>query len=108
MQFEIQTERYMLSGFSNGSVKLYDINLASLHAGGVNRHEPVATSDPSAHKTAISSVQWYTPDSGVFITGSLDKTVGLWDAHTFQVQYLVLFDFEAPLDIEPFTIWIFH
>jgi DNA excision repair protein ERCC-8 len=31
-------------------------------------------------------VQWYPVDTGLFVTGSYDKSVNLWDTNTRQVS----------------------
>jgi len=42
-------------------------------------------SNPHMHKYAVSVVQWYSNDTGLFITGSFDSTVAVWDTNTVEV-----------------------
>jgi WD40 repeat protein len=35
-----------------------------------------------AHKYLVTSLAWYPVDTGLFLTGSADKTVKLWDTST--------------------------
>jgi len=41
--------------------------------------------NPHMHTYAISSVQWYPNDTGMFVTGSFDSTVSVWDTNAEQV-----------------------
>jgi len=40
------------------------------------------THPESAHRFAATCVAWYPVDSGMFVSGSADKSVRLWDTNT--------------------------
>ena len=40
---------------------------------------------PGAHQVAISAVAWYPIDNGIFLSGSRDGQVKVWDSNTLQV-----------------------
>jgi DNA excision repair protein ERCC-8 len=40
------------------------------------------THPASAHRFAATCVAWYPVDSGMFVSGSADKTLRLWDTNT--------------------------
>jgi WD40 repeat protein len=46
------------------------------------------TTIPTGHSAAVSSVQWYTYDNGMFVSSSLDGSVLLWDTNVFQTAYV--------------------
>jgi WD40 repeat protein len=37
---------------------------------------------PAAHKYQVTSICWYPVDTGLFITGSADQDVKVWDTNT--------------------------
>ena len=47
-----------------------------------------SSSIPQGHSAAITSVQWYTFDTGMFASSSTDGSVLLWDTNTFQTAYI--------------------
>ncbi|CAM6087515.1 unnamed protein product [Calypogeia fissa] len=87
-----QTEwRYLLAGASDGSVGVYDtLQPTSFDsASHTHQHEAIFTVDktvPQGHKFAVSSVQWYPVDTGLFVSGSFDYRINLWDTNTLQVE----------------------
>jgi WD40 repeat protein len=50
----------------------------------------------AANGSVVSSVQWYPIDTGLFITGSFDKNINLWDTNTLQVHLLSRY-FQQPI-----------
>lgn len=80
----------MLSGASDASVAIYDVQRATDYEGGglVAKHKSLVVVDKQhehGHKYAISSAIWYPVDTGLFITGSYDHHVNVWDTNTTQV-----------------------
>lgn len=80
----------MLSGSSDASVAIYDVQRATYYEGGglVSKHKSILLVDKQheqGHKYAISSAIWYPIDTGLFITGSYDHYINVWDTNTTQV-----------------------
>ncbi|KAL3684556.1 hypothetical protein R1sor_002578 [Riccia sorocarpa] len=91
LQVDKTEGRYLLSGASDGSVACYD----TLHASTFDptarsyQHKHVFKVDKrvrKGHKYAVSSVQWYPVDTGLFVTGSFDTHVNVWDTNNLQVE----------------------
>lgn len=83
--------RYLLSGASDGSAAAYDIQQATDYDGGglVAKHRSLFVVDKQlerGHQYGISSVFWYPVDTGLFVTGSFDHHIKVWDTNTTQVQ----------------------
>ena len=96
-------ERYLLAVDTKARVALYD--LAQPTAPSTTPTKPLAsysgppppssstTGSASAaasvagHGGAVSSVQWYPVDTGLFVTGGFDSRVVAWDANSFQPAF---------------------
>ena len=81
----------MLSAASDASVAVHDIQRATdYEAGGlISKHKSIFVVDKKhelGHKYAISSAIWYPVDTGLFITGSYDHHINVWDTNTTQVR----------------------
>ena len=101
-------ERYLLAVDSKARVCLYDVNAPralgqpppAAHEQQQQQHSTAITtfppprgnsrsraSDPSSsipiHDNSISSVQWYSVDTGMFLTGGFDARVIAWDTNSF-------------------------
>ncbi|CAN3375331.1 hypothetical protein DIRU0_E04148 [Diutina rugosa] len=92
LSLERQQHRFLLSGCADSSIKLWDVTdpvepgaLSCLAS--INRR--------SVHRFGISSLSWWPHDSGMFISGSFDHTVKIWDTnelnpvHTFPINHRV-------------------
>lgn len=82
--------RYLLSAASDASAGVYDIQCATNYEGGglIAKHKPIFLVDKqhvNGHKYAITSAIWYPIDTGLFITGSYDHHINVWDTNTTQV-----------------------
>lgn len=85
--------RYLISSASDASVAVYDVQRATDYegAGLIGKHKSVFVVDKQhghGHKFAISSAMWYPIDTGLFITGSYDHYVKVWDTNSTQVFIL--------------------
>lgn len=63
---------------------MYDLRRPTATTAASAVHDPVLFIDrhgPGAHKFAVSACCWYPIDSGLFVTGSFDKRVKLWDTN---------------------------
>lgn len=100
-QIDPAESRYLLAGAANGSVGAYDTQQGTSFDPVLNisKHEALFTVDksiPQGHRFSVSSVQWYPIDTGLFITGSFDKNINLWDTNTLQVHLLSRY-FQEPI-----------
>ena len=98
--------RYLLSGASDASAAVYDIQRATEYEGGslVAKHKSIFVVDKQhehGHKYAISSAIWYPIDTGLFITGSYDHYINVWDTNTTQVFILPHSSVRAPQFTHP-------
>lgn len=85
----------MLSAASDASVAVYDVQRASDYEGSggvISKHRSIFVVDKqhqTGHKYAVSSAIWYPIDTGLFITGSYDHHINVWDTNTTQVTSLL-------------------
>ena len=110
-------DRYLLVTDSKARVKLFDLASAApldQAAGPANGSTPLASYPPrrraatfsasesssaaaaaanadgtsiAGHTSAVSCVQWYPVDAGLFVTGGFDGRVLAWDPNTFEPTY---------------------
>lgn len=59
-------ENSLLTGHIKNGIGLYDLN---------NPEKPIIKTKKDKSKGYISSIDWYPQDTGMFATGSTDKTV---------------------------------
>ncbi|XP_060971349.1 WD repeat-containing protein ATCSA-1 isoform X1 [Cannabis sativa] len=90
LQVDLTEGRYLLSGSSDASAAVYDIQRPTEFEGGgvIAKHKCLFVVDKShenGHKYAVSSAIWYPVDTGLFITGSFDHHINVWDTNTTQV-----------------------
>ncbi|XP_076906669.1 WD repeat-containing protein ATCSA-1-like isoform X2 [Bidens hawaiensis] len=96
LQVDLTEGRYLLSGASDASLAIFDIQRATEYdAGGlIAKHKPVLVDKQheNGHKYAISTAVWYPVDTGLFVTGSYDHHIKVWDTNTTEV----VMDFKMP------------
>eukprot|EP00268_Persea_americana_P059679 TRINITY_DN7356_c0_g1_i9.p1 TRINITY_DN7356_c0_g1~~TRINITY_DN7356_c0_g1_i9.p1 ORF type:complete len:457 (+),score=73.28 TRINITY_DN7356_c0_g1_i9:134-1504(+) len=97
LQVDLTEGRYLLSGASDGSVAVYDVQHATDYVEGslIAKHKSLFFVDKQhehGHKYSISSAIWYPVDTGLFITGSFDRFIKVWDTNMTQVEM----NFEMP------------
>lgn len=90
LQVDLTEGRYLLSSASDASVAVYDVQRATDYdeSGLIAKHKHIFFVDKhheQGHKYAISTAIWYPIDTGLFITGSYDHYVNVWDTNTTQV-----------------------
>lgn len=78
---------YLLSGASDASLAIYDIQRATDYEGGslIVKHKPILHVDKQHQnglKCAISTTIWYPIDTGLFVTCSFDHHINVWDTNT--------------------------
>ena len=101
--------RYMLSSSWDGTIALLDLEqspaanknqtttsststnsvISPLHKS-LRCPNPTSTTTnlPTGHSAAVTAVQWYTFDNGMFVSSSMDGSVLLWDTNSFQTAYI--------------------
>nr|GEY51224.1 DNA excision repair protein ERCC-8-like [Tanacetum cinerariifolium] len=97
LQVDLTEGRYLISGASDASLAVYDTQRATEYEGGglIAKHKPILLVDKqhqNGHKYAISTAIWYPVDTGLFVTGSYDHHINVWDTNTTQV----VMDFKMP------------
>ncbi|KAL3812318.1 hypothetical protein ACJIZ3_013586 [Penstemon smallii] len=90
LQVDLTEGRYLLAGASDATVAVYDVQRASDYEGGglIAKHKSVLLINKQhehGHKYPVSSAIWYPIDTGLFITGSYDHHINVWDTNTTQV-----------------------
>ncbi|KAK4434357.1 WD repeat-containing protein ATCSA-1 [Sesamum alatum] len=90
LQVDLTEGRYLLAGASDATVAVYDIERATNYDGGglIAKHKSLFVINKQhehGHKYAISSAIWYPIDTGLFVTGSYDHHINVWDTNTTQV-----------------------
>ncbi|KAG8390963.1 hypothetical protein BUALT_Bualt01G0138100 [Buddleja alternifolia] len=90
LQVDLTEGRYLLAGASDATVAVYDVQRATDYEGGglIAKHKSLFVINKQhehGHKYAISSAIWYPIDTGLFITGSYDHHINVWDTNTTQV-----------------------
>lgn len=90
LSLESELNQYLLSGCGDSSLKIWDIQ-SQLSCDVDGEDEPRSTFDliatvprKSAHDFGISAIQWWPFDAGLFISGSFDHTVKVWDTVSLQ------------------------
>uniref|UniRef100_A0A6B2L682 Uncharacterized protein n=1 Tax=Arcella intermedia TaxID=1963864 RepID=A0A6B2L682_9EUKA len=82
--------KYLISGTSDSFIEIFDMQKTVSPE--KNKFSPIVTinrrSCKSMHQKGVSSVHWYTNDTGMFISGSFDSTVGVWDTNTSEIVHL--------------------
>ena len=77
-----QAQVFMLAGGSDGFISLYD--LSSLNRVWDKNSIRIKTKKKTfAHKGSLSSIQFYTTDTGLFFSSSFDGCIKLFDTETF-------------------------
>ncbi|EXB39828.1 DNA excision repair protein ERCC-8 [Morus notabilis] len=90
LQVDLTEGRYLLSGASDASVAAYDVQRPTEYEGNgiIGKHKCLFVVDrthESGHQYAVSSAVWYPIDTGLFVTGSYDYHINVWDTNTTQV-----------------------
>ncbi|KAH9606184.1 hypothetical protein KSS87_009514 [Heliosperma pusillum] len=90
LQVDLTEGRYLLSAASDASAAVFDVQRPSEFEGNglLAKHKCIFLIDKQheqGHKYAISSATWYPIDTGLFITGSYDHHINVWDTNSTQV-----------------------
>lgn len=74
----------MLASSADSNLSLYDLT-APVNAGTGSCKPLMHNQWASGHRHAVTCLQWYPFDTGMFVTGSRDYSVKVWDTNTLQV-----------------------
>ncbi|TPX33986.1 hypothetical protein SmJEL517_g03207 [Synchytrium microbalum] len=76
----------LLSAGTDGSIHIFDLDATA------KKNDKLVVSSISrlqgAHKFAISGVNWFPGDTGMFTTGSMDATIKVWDTNALENRVL--------------------
>ncbi|GMH38513.1 hypothetical protein BSKO_06397 [Bryopsis sp. KO-2023] len=78
--------RYMLASSSKGAVSLFDVQTPD----GEGKYSALKTVDRTTtggHQYLVSAVAWYPVDTGMFVSGSFDAQINIWDTNKMEVAY---------------------
>uniref|UniRef100_A0A0E0N581 DNA excision repair protein ERCC-8 n=1 Tax=Oryza rufipogon TaxID=4529 RepID=A0A0E0N581_ORYRU len=96
LQVDLTERRYLLSGASDGSAAIFDVqNATEYEAGFIAKHRSILLVDKqheNGHKFVVSMAVWYPVDTGLFVTASFDQYVKVWDTNSTQL----VMDFKMP------------
>ena len=74
---------YLLSGDSVGAVSIHQINETDVNS--CNEVKPTCYEAKTGHKYSINSIKWFPKDTGIFVSGSSDKSIQVWDTNEMAV-----------------------
>lgn len=83
----------LLSGSSDGSIYIHDLfNFTGSPSFTANVEHIIERNHKNAHQYSVECVQWYPQDSGLFVTGSMDKILKVWDSNRMRPVETVKFE----------------
>ena len=89
LDLDVAEGRYLLSASADGSLGICDVQDQAREPGApAVSVEPLAIVDratENGHRAGVSSAQWFPHDTGLFVSGSFDSHVKLWDTNTLSV-----------------------
>ncbi|CAN1135674.1 WD repeat-containing protein ATCSA-1 [Linum perenne] len=90
LQVDLTEGRYLLSGAADASAAVFDVQRATEYEGGgvIAKHRPIFSIDKqhrAGHKFSVSTAIWYPIDTGLFVTGSYDHYIKVWDTNSTQL-----------------------
>lgn len=90
MDLDPAERRYLLLGSIDASISIADTSLiarrTSLTPTSDTEKLPIVATTPAlSHRFAVSCVQWYPEDTGIFSSSSTDGAVKIWDTNNMRV-----------------------
>jgi DNA excision repair protein ERCC-8 len=100
LALERQENQYLLSGGLDGQVSMYDLNEVgsddreskrtrikniAIAYNSIQTSNGVSAQSGPALSIAISSINWYPKDSGIFATTDFDGNLNIWDTNEFTI-----------------------
>ena len=70
---------FLLSGDAVGAISIHQIN--QIVENSKNEVNVLCSEQKNGHKFCVNSVKWFPNDTGIFVTGSSDKTLKVWDTN---------------------------
>ncbi|EGV65047.1 hypothetical protein PSN45_004923 [Yamadazyma tenuis] len=101
LSLETQDFQFLLSGCADSSIKLWDLHFQEQlssqndvddelpdYDNPVRVFKNIATVPrKSYHDFGVSCIQWWPVDTGMFVSGSFDHTIKVWDTNELSVAY---------------------
>ncbi|KAF8058843.1 ATCSA-1 [Scenedesmus sp. PABB004] len=85
-------QRYLLTGAADSTIEAFDVLATqaadAADAGASRALRPlftIARGQPAAHRYQVTSLCWYAVDTGLFVSGSADCEVKVWDTNALAV-----------------------
>ncbi|CAM9656745.1 DNA excision repair protein ERCC-8 isoform X2 [Lampetra fluviatilis] len=84
--------KYMLSGGADGVIAIYNLeNVSQKPQYTCKAICTVGRSHAHVHQYSVETVQWYTHDTGMFLSSSFDKTLKAWDTNALEPAEIYTF-----------------
>jgi len=95
LDLENITKRFVIACSCDGVVGIYDTHTSreAVSLDALSLVAKLTKESPGQHSQAVYSVCWYPVDTGIFVTGSRDKTVKVWDANSLEA--VISFDVDG-------------
>lgn len=75
--------RHLLSGGGDGTIAIHDVhNTSGTPQFTYPSVSKIGHGNRNCHKYAVTTVQWYPVDTGLFLSSSVDKSLRVWDANS--------------------------
>jgi len=97
LDLDLVEARYLLSGAGDGTLSVLDLHQFGGNPWREASIQPLFSTKRKGrgHAHGVSSLAWYTHDTGMFFSGSFDRMVNVWDTNTQQV--VCQFEMESPV-----------
>ncbi|XP_061423436.1 DNA excision repair protein ERCC-8 isoform X2 [Lethenteron reissneri] len=87
-----ESTRSMLSGGADGVIAIYNLeNVSQKPQYTCKAICTVGRSHAHVHQYSVETVQWYTHDTGMFLSSSFDKTLKAWDTNALEPAEIYTF-----------------
>ncbi|KAK8790272.1 hypothetical protein WA588_000434, partial [Blastocystis sp. NMH] len=86
LRIDNTTNQLLVSGDNMGRIRLFDLSVLDKCQRDRSEMFVSNTADQQkCHTKLISSLSWFPSDNGMFISGSMDQSVNIWDVERFSI-----------------------